>query len=168
MIELTTIAQTVAIVSACWAIASGIGAWKREFIRKRRIELAEQVIAKFFEVRDAIAYVRNPVSWPSEGKLQEKDPSVQAEMPDHAREQRVVLERHSKKESVFAEFQVLKYRFMAAFGPQTEQLFSDTHKALHSVFVSAHMLCNHYWKRQGIVPMDGLVKQRHLDEMEKH
>jgi hypothetical protein len=47
-------------MSACWAIISGIGAWKREFVGKRQIELAEQTLAKFFELRDAIAYLRNP------------------------------------------------------------------------------------------------------------
>ena len=68
MAEISTIAQTVAIVSACWAIISGVGAWKREFIGKRKIELAEQVLAQFFEVRDAIACIRNPFSSSDEGK----------------------------------------------------------------------------------------------------
>lgn len=52
MDTLTNIAQAVAIISACWAIISGIGAWKREFLGKRRIELAEEVLATFFEIKD--------------------------------------------------------------------------------------------------------------------
>jgi hypothetical protein len=62
MIELATIAQAVAVISACWAIISGVDAWKREFVGKRRIELAEQTLAKFFEVVDAVAFIRNPFS----------------------------------------------------------------------------------------------------------
>lgn len=54
MIELATFVQMIAVISACWAIISGVGAWKREFIGKRQIELAEQVLAKFFEVKDAL------------------------------------------------------------------------------------------------------------------
>ncbi len=41
---------------------SGIGAWKREFIDKRQIELAKQALAKFLEVRDAVAFIRDPLS----------------------------------------------------------------------------------------------------------
>ena len=36
MIELTSIAQAISIIAACWAIVSGVGAWKREFIGKRK------------------------------------------------------------------------------------------------------------------------------------
>jgi hypothetical protein len=50
MRDLATIGQAVAVISACWAIIAGVGAWKREFIGKRRIELAEQPLGKFFEV----------------------------------------------------------------------------------------------------------------------
>ena len=59
MIEVVSFAQAGAVVLACWAIISGIGAWKREFIGKRQIELAEQALAKFFEIKDAIAMIRS-------------------------------------------------------------------------------------------------------------
>jgi hypothetical protein len=39
-----------------------IGAWKRELIDKRQIELAEQALAKFLEIRDAVAFIRDPLS----------------------------------------------------------------------------------------------------------
>ena len=72
MTDIATIAQAVAVIAACWAIISGVGAWKREFIGKRQIELAEQVLAKFFEVKDAISFIRNPFSSKEEGKSREK------------------------------------------------------------------------------------------------
>ena len=68
MTDLATIAQAVAIISACGAIISGIGAWKREFIGKRKIELAEETLAAFFEINDAIAFIQNLWSSGSEGK----------------------------------------------------------------------------------------------------
>lgn len=166
MNEITTIAQTVAIISACWAIASGINAWKREFIGKRRIELAEQVIAKFFEIRDAIAYVRNPSSLPSEGKSRQKGSSELSQAPDHNPQQRVVSERHSRKESVFAEFYTLKYRFMATFGPDTERIFTDTKKVIHFIFFAVHRLETWYWKRQGREMPEHEFK-KHLEEMNR-
>jgi hypothetical protein len=72
MIELATIAQAVSVFAACWAIISGIGAWKREFIGKRQIELAEQVLEKFFEIRDAVSFIRNPFSHNDEGSTRQR------------------------------------------------------------------------------------------------
>jgi hypothetical protein len=115
MIELAAVAQAVGVLAACWAIIAGIDAWKREFIGKRRIELAEQRLAKFFEFKDAIAYIRNPFSNSEEGKSRQRSDS---ELRDDAQlldRGYVVVERYSKKENVFAEFNALKYRCMAGF-----------------------------------------------------
>ncbi len=82
MVDIAVIAQAVAVVSACWAIISGVGAWKREFIGKRQIELAEQLLSKFFEVRDAIAFIRSPVGSSGEGKSRKRDRSINASRTD--------------------------------------------------------------------------------------
>ncbi len=168
MIELATIAQAVAVFAACWAIISGIGAWKREFIGKRRIELAEQVLAKFFEIRDAVAFIRNPFSRSDEGttrKRGEHETQEQAQLLDRGY---IVVERYVKKEPAFTEFNMLKYRFVASFGPTTEEIFTETNRVLNSIFASAQMLATHYWQRQGRVKMEGDEFQRHLDEMHQH
>lgn len=168
MIDIATIAQTVAVVAACWAIVSGIGAWKREFIGKRRIALAESVLAKFFEIKDAIAFIRNAWSSSEEGKTREKNPAetdAESELLDRGY---VVVERYSKKEEIFAEFNVLKYKFMAAFGSETEEIFIETNKVLNSIFSSARLLARHYWQRQGRVKMEADEFQKHLDEMHRH
>lgn len=57
---------------------------------------------------------------------------------------------------------------MAAFGPETESIFTDTYRTVNSIFVSARMLAAHYWKRQGRVPMESDDFQRHLEEMHRH
>ena len=168
MIELATIAQMVAVISACWAIISGVGAWKREFIGKRQIELAEQVLEKFFEVKDAIAYIRNPFASSDEGKTRQRRDGETTAESDLLDRGYIVVERYSKKENVFADFNTLKYKFMASFGPETEPIFNDTNKALNSIFVSARMLATHYWQRQGRVQMENDEFQKHLDEMRRH
>ncbi|UUZ63836.1 hypothetical protein LP417_32250 [Polaromonas sp. P1-6] len=168
MIELATIAQAVAVLSTCWVIVSGIGAWKREFIGKRKIELAEQVLAKFFEIRDAIAFIRNPFGGLSEGTTRERgkgETQAQSELLDRGY---VVVERYSKKETAFAEFNILKYRFMASFGTNTEEIFTDTNRVLNSIFVSARRLATHHWQRQGRVSMEQSEVEKHLAEMERH
>lgn len=168
MIELATIAQAVSVFAACWAIISGIGAWKREFIGKRQIELAEQVLAKFFELRDAVAYIRNPFSQSDEGSTRKRSDHETPEQSQLLDRGYIVVERYAKKEAVFVEFNTLKYRFMASFGPSTESIFTETNRVLNSIFVSAQMLATHYWQRQGRVKMEQDEFQRHLDEMHKH
>jgi hypothetical protein len=168
MIELAQIAQAVAVIAACWAIISGVGAWKREFIGKRQIELAEQILAKFFEVKDAIAFIRNPFASSDEGKTRQKidkESPGESELLDRGY---IVVERYSKRETAFAEFNTLKYKFMASFGPETEEIFTETNKVLNSIFSSARMLATHYWQRQGRVQMEPDEFQKHLDGMYRH
>ena len=108
------IAQTIGIISACWAIVAGIDAWKREFIGKRRIELAEEVLAAFFEVKDAMAMIRNPFSRGDEGgsrKKGEHETETETELLNRGF---IVFERYETKKEVFQRFATLKYRFMAA------------------------------------------------------
>ena len=168
MIELASIAQAVSVLGACWAIISGIGAWKREFIGKRQIELAEQVLAKFFEIRDAITFIRNPFSDKGEGSTRQRGDHETPEQTQLLDRGYIVIERYGQKEAAFAEFNTLKYRFMASFGVQTEEIFTETNLMMNSIFTSARMLAHHYWQHQGRVQMEGDEFQRHLDEMHRH
>jgi hypothetical protein len=97
MIELATIAQAVAVMAACWAIISGVGAWKREFIGKRKIELAEETLAAYFEIKDAIAFIRSPFSSNTEGDTRERSPNesdAERQLLDRGF---IVFERYEKK-----------------------------------------------------------------------
>jgi len=168
MMNITTIAQAVAVISACWAIISGVGAWKREFIGKRRIELAEQLLGKFFEVVDAVAYIRSPFSSSDEGKSRKRGESESAAESRLLDRGYVVVERYSKKESVFAEFNALKYRSMAAFGAESGKVFEDTFNAVNSILASARILALFYWPSYGQVPPPGGQPQDHREEIRRH
>jgi hypothetical protein len=168
LIELAAVAQAVAIIGACWAILSGVDAWKREFIGKRRIELAENLLAKFFEIKDAVRYIRNPFGSSAEGKSRERDESesrVETQMLDRGY---VVAERYAKKETIFAEFSTLKYRCMAAFGSETESIFTETYRTVNSIVWSARMLAIHYWKHEGHFSPNPEVYEKHLEDMKRH
>ena len=167
MTNLATIVQAVAVISACWAIISGVGAWKREFIGKRKIELAEQTLATFFEVKDAIAFIRSPWSTVKEGNSRQRSEHELPEVSQMLDRGYVVVERHDSKKDIFVRFNTLKYKFMASFGLNTENIFVETNRTLNSIFSAANMLANHYWQRQGRVPMDADEQRQHLDEMHR-
>jgi hypothetical protein len=163
-----SIAQAGAVLAACWAIISGIGAWKREFIGKRQIELAEQVLARFFEIKDAIASIRSPLSYRGEGGSRtrvETESTGEAEILDRAY---IAFERYDKFKTVFNEFNTLKYRFMASFGPDSEAVFFQTQTTVNLILSSAQMLGTHYWQRQGRVKMSSEEFDAHLKEMKQH
>ena len=168
METLTLIAKTIAIISACWAIISGVGAWKREFIGKRRIELAEEVLAGFFEIKDAIAVIRNPFASASEGSSRVKGEMESKEESELLDRGYIVFERYETRKEVFTKFQTMKYRFMASFGAESEDVFIETNKVLNSIFASSRQLATHYWQRQGRVPMSDEEFQRHLEQMRIH
>lgn len=168
MENLTDIGQAVAVIAACWAIISGVGAWKREFIGKRKIELAEEVLATYFEVKDAIAYMRNPFSNGEEGKTRQRGANERQEESALLDRGYIVFERYNAKKDIFTKFSTLKYRFMASFGSETESIFKDTSTLLNRIFVSAQMLATHYWQRQGRVQMSDEEFKRHLEEMHSH
>lgn len=168
MDTLVQIGQAIAIIAACWAIISGVGAWKREFIGKRKIELAEEVLATFFEIKDVIATIRNPFSSNSESKSREKGEHETKEESELLDRGYIVFERYEAHKEAFVKFNTLKYRFMASFGPETEDIFTDCNKILNSIFISARQLAKHYWQRQGLALMKDDEFQKHLDGMHKH
>jgi len=127
---LSAVSITVAALVAAW----GINAWRREFIGKRRIELAEDVLSAFFAVRDAISSIRNPWSAVNEGLTREKRDNETPEETDLLNRAYVVTERYLKREEVFSRFRTLKYRFMATFGKETETNFSTVDRVLNRIF----------------------------------
>ena len=160
--------EVISIVSASWAIVSGIGAWKREFVGKRNIELAEEALASFLSIKDAITYIRNPFSTSDEGTSRKRSENENDQESEILNRGFIVVERYSKREIVFQEFNKLKYKFMSRFGTEHEKLFVDVFKITNKIFSSARMLSTHYWNRQGRVNMTESERQKHLDEMHKH
>ncbi len=44
--------QAVSLIVAAWTAVYGISAWRREFLGKKRIDLAEEVLVSFYEAKD--------------------------------------------------------------------------------------------------------------------
>ncbi|MEM7738679.1 MAG: hypothetical protein AAF267_23150 [Deinococcota bacterium] len=161
------IAQTFGVLSACWAIIAGIDAWKREFIGKRQIELAEEALSTFFELKDAMAMIRNPLSYDGEGKSRKKSEDEKADEAKLLDRGYIVFERYETKKEIFNKFFKLKYRFMAFFGSDTEDIFQLTIKTRDKVFIAARRLAIHYWPRQG-GQMSDKEFEKHLNKMQKY
>jgi hypothetical protein len=167
MTDFAQIAQAISIILACFAAISGIDAWKREFIGKRKIEIAENMLSRFYQVRDAISIIRNPWGSSDEGKSRKKGESERAEESEILDRAYVVYERYEKQKEVFMEFNMMKYKFMASFGKDTEEIFTRVNKILNSIFLAARMLGTYYWQSQRRLHMKEEQLEKHFEKMER-
>lgn len=142
------ILQTISVVVAALAVALSVTAWRRTELGKRRIELAEETLALFYEARGAIRMIRSPFGTVGEGKTRKRgegEREEEAELRDRAY---VAFERHQKKEELFARLGSLRHRFRAYFGEASCQPFDDLNAIIHEIFLAAHMLAT-MWIEQG-------------------
>ena len=160
--------RSISVLIAALTFIAGVSAWKREFVGKRRIELAETVLALFYEAEDAIKQIRSPFSFDGEGSTRKHaDNELEAEsrILDQAY---VVFERHQKREKLFAQIHSMRYRVMAAFGSSAAEPFDELNKIIKEIFLAARMLGTHYWQRQGRVEMASEEFKKHLEEMHSY
>jgi hypothetical protein len=168
MTQLADVLQSVSVILACLTIILGVDAWRREFIGKRKIELAEDVLTRFYEAGDAIARIRSPFSTSGEGSERKKSPNegpAASELLDRAY---VVFARYEKEQELFNRLHALRYQVMARISLSAAQPFDHLRGTLNEIFASAHSLGTYYWPRQGRITMAEEEFQMHLDEMHRH
>ena len=166
--ELTELAKNISVILGALALILGIRAWKREYIGKRKIELAEDTLMLFYQARDAIREIRNPFGRMGEGSSRQKSENETESETELLNRAYVVFERYQKQEETFNKLQSTRYRFMARFGRENEAPFIELNKILNDIFLAAQMLGTHYWQRQGRVRMEGDEFKKHLEEMHKY
>ena len=144
-IDLETVRDLSILVAACMG-AYSIDAWRREFVGKRQMEIAEEVLALFYEARDAVSYMRGPASFGGEQLELERGPS-ESEANFKARQNAsVVFYRYEQKQELFAKLRAIRYRFLAQFGEEKAKPFEDLWSQINRVLVSARLL-SRFWAR---------------------
>jgi len=127
------------IVASCTAIY-GIGSWRREYIGKKRAELAEEVLCLFYEARDAVQHIRNPFSQGNEGSSRKADENETPEQKEAYDKAYVLFERFNTHLELFNKMHSIRYRFMAQFGTDAGKPFEDFRKTLNIMQASAQAL----------------------------
>lgn len=165
---LESIAVILASLIASGAVIYGVKAWRQEYIGKRKIELAEEVLSLFYEARDVISYIRSPFGQVGEGSTRNAAPNESPEEKQINDNAYVVFERYNKRQDLFNKLYSMRYRYMAQFGKDSAKPFDDLNKIVKDIFISARML-SHYWKQQGRRQWKNDAEfKKHLDEMYKH
>lgn len=140
MFEWLSLLRDFAALLASIAVLYGVNAWRRDFVGKRQIELAEEVLSLFYRAKDAIAHMRSPAAYSfeiehiiaSEGESAEKTQARRSVAP--------LYKRYDEYSELFSEIQAARYRFIARFGDDNGKPFDDLQAVLREIFVAAKML----------------------------
>lgn len=147
------ILRTIAIVAGAGVAFYGIWSWRTELSGKLRYQLAEEALSLFYQSRDLIRAIRNPMGGTEEGKTRKENP---AETPDQKRafDQAYVLwERYLRHQEVFSRINTLRYRFMAVFGKTAAKPFEMLDDIIRRFVVAVQILGN-AWHRAGKIGFD--------------
>jgi hypothetical protein len=134
----------------------GLSAWRREHAGKRRMELAEDAIALFYQAEEVIPGIRLPLAYSSEseGIVQQR-----GESPRHfSARNRVahIFTRLQRSAEFFSKLHALRYRFMAQFGRESVQPFDAIREVVTEIKVTAECLIDLLEHPNG---RDGLIKK---------
>jgi len=161
LIRISQLLQFISIMGASCVAIYGINAWRRELKGKREIELAEEVLSLFYEIRELVSYIRSPVGFLGEGETRIKNNGETVQETTRLNRAFVVYERYEKVKDKFVKLFSLKYKFMAIFA-KTGKPFDDIFKIREEIFLASKLLGTHYWMRQEHL---SAIKK---DEYEKH
>jgi hypothetical protein len=132
--------QSISILGAAWVALYGIDAWRREHIGKRRMELAEEVLALFYQARDAIASIRSSFGYSGEGESRKPGPQETEEQKAALDRAYVLIERYNRHTELFSRLHSMRYRFMAQFGTEAAEPFLAIVRIVNEMLLSAQRL----------------------------
>jgi hypothetical protein len=108
--------------------------------RKRRQDLAEEVLSGFYQMKDIIRAIRSPMSYEGEGNDR---PRIAGESEDVARLRdtyHAIIARFEARRKEIADLLSRRYRMSAWFGKEAEAPFDAIQESLNVVIVSARLL----------------------------
>lgn len=127
--------------------------WRAETIGKRKAELAEDVLADFYEARDIINAARSPGGFGHEGATRMPANWESEEDTRTLNSYFRTIERLRNKETFFAKLDARRYRFVAHFGHEAAQAYDDLSKIHRQIVVAVQSLISTYQHRdQGSLP----------------
>jgi hypothetical protein len=118
----------------------GLEKWRAETIGKRKAELAEEVLADFYEAREIIQTARLGMSFGQEGNTRQRGQGETESDTRTLNSYYAVAERLSKKADFFAQLESRRYRFMAHFGLEAAQPYTILRELHGNILVSVRML----------------------------
>lgn len=129
----SAVISAIAVGIAAATVLLGVTAWRREFVGRRKIELAEEVLGLFYQARDAILYIRNPRLVEGEGDTRQPFANETESEKRLYNLINVTAERYNNRHEVFVRLHAIRYRVMARFGGSTVKPFDDLQSVINDL-----------------------------------
>lgn len=157
--------RDISILIGTWIAIYGINSWRREHTGKRRLELAEDTLALFYEARDAISHMRLAFSYASESEGVEQKEHESIKSWEARKNASVILKRYNQHQELFNKIHAMRYRFMAQIGKKEAEPFETLRRIINEMTSSAHILAR-LWARDHFRDDEDLEK--HYDRVKKY
>lgn len=109
--------------------ASGLNTWRDEMKSRRRAELAEELMASFYEAEEKLGWIRFPASFGGEARDRPKNAGETEEQTRVLDIYYPAVARMQAETAFFAAFLARKHRARAIFGGKVEGPFLEIRKA---------------------------------------
>ncbi len=138
-----------AVGNAGMAVAAGLAvyqgirsltAWRSETLGRRRMELAEEVLADFYEARDILRWVRSPMAYSHESVERPGRDDDPEDVRQHRDTFYVPLKRISDNAEFFGKMRARRYRVIATFGLEAAKPYETLNEIRNRIAVSAQAL----------------------------
>jgi len=164
--ELAQIAQSVSVILASLFAIYGFDAWRREHIGKRRIELAEETLALFYQAKDAIESIRTSFGFEGEGTTRVPGPNEKPEHKAALDQAYVLIERYNRHSELFSRIHSLRYRVMAQLGVEAAQPFDALNRIVNELISSSRRMARLNTQRERFNETKEAEEKRHREYLE--
>lgn len=130
--------ESLSILIASIIALIGVFTWRRETRWKRKYELAEETLCRFYEAHQNIRTIRSPFGFAGEGKTRKRAENESAKESDIYDRAYIINERFERNKEALEKLQVLKFRFITVFGKDHEYCFDNLIKSVNKIFLAAN------------------------------
>ena len=141
----------------------GIAIWRDEHIGKKHVDIAEETLCLFYQVRDAFTSIRSPFSYQKPDEKSSRVPDEdETELETKALDRLYFLqERYEEHSDIFNNLNKLRYRFMVLFGEDAAKPFEDIRKTWNDIVFAAQDLFE-IWAERTDPEKDEVKKLRRI------
>ncbi|MFH1519330.1 MAG: hypothetical protein ABIE75_02025 [Candidatus Omnitrophota bacterium] len=157
--------KDLSVIFGLWVLFYNLGAWHREHKGKRNIELAEDILALFYEAVEVIRFIRHPASVSAETESIQRGEKESEREYEARKNASIVFCRYRQHKELFNKIYSMRYRFMAQIGKDKAKPFDELHQMVNEILLSARTLAV-LWSKNHFISQEAETK--HYERRKKH
>ena len=153
------VGTALAALGAAGIAWGSLSTWKSEMVGRRRLEIAEDTLALFYEAKEILLWVRVPASYDGEGASRPRGENETENVRSLLDAYYAPIARISRRSEFFASLDAKRYRAKALFGDKAEHVFQEMKASVSNIQGAALLLIHSF--REG-------TPQQTQEEFERH